>query len=230
MRLGRLFFAGAIFLGLAYFALRSPLPAVDPRFIKEDFAGSGAALSISVYLDAGDARDRAHAELARVAARLRQAELEAPAEPAAASLRRAEALDQAAAGLKAAGIGNAMLRFGGNLVVRGRRGNAPWRIGLRNPRGRSPDDALAYLLADRDEAVASHGESRVVTVIGPDGPAATAAAQALFAAKPGEWRELARRRGLEQVMVVEQSGDIAVTGALGERLKFLHGATPKVLP
>lgn len=230
MRLGRLFFAGAIFLGLAYFALRSPLPVVDPRFIKEDFAGSGAPLSISAYLETGYLRERGRAELANAAALLRKAEQAAPAEPGALSLARAAALDQAAAGLKAAGIGNAMLRFGHNLVTRGQRGNAPWRVGLRKPRGTAPDDALAYLLADRDEAIASYGETRVVTVIGPDGPAAAANAQTLFAAPPAEWRELARRLGLEQVMVVEETGDVTVTRALSERLRFLHGATARVLP
>jgi hypothetical protein len=223
MRLGKLFFAGAIFLALAYFALRSPIPAADPRFLQAEVADAGAPAVIAVYLDTGYLRERAQQELAGVAADWREAARGTDA--AAPSARHAQALEAAAVRLQRAGIGNVMLRFGHNLVVRGRRGNGPWRVGLRNPRGTRPDDALAYLLADRDEAVASHGGERVVTVIGADGVAATAAAQALHAAGQ-QWPELARQRGLDQVMVVEADGAIHVTKALNDRLKFLRGATP----
>lgn len=226
MQLGRLFFAGAILLGLAWFALRSPIPAADPRFVTADVADAGAPASIAAYLDTGYPRERGQGEIAAVAAELRAAARAAGGDPDA---QRAQALEAAAARLKNAGIGNALLRFGNNLVVRGRRGGAPWRVGLRNPRGRLPDDALAYLLADRDEAVASHGTDRVVTVLGADGVAAAAAAQALHAAG-AQWPELARQRGFDQVMVVEPDGAITLTKALNGRLKFLRGATPQVLP
>jgi len=225
MRLGRFFFAGAIFLGLAWFALRSPIPAADPRFIKADVADAGAPAAVAVYLETGYPRERAQAEIAAVAAELRA--VSRGPEPAPAT-RRAEVLDAAATRLESAGITSMMLRFGDNLVVRGRRGNAPWRVGLRDPRGQQPDDALAYLLADRDEAVASHGSDRVVTVLAPDGVAATAAAQALHAAGPG-WPALARERGLEQVLVVEADGAIEATKALNGRLKFLRGAAPRAV-
>jgi hypothetical protein len=228
MRLGRLFFAGAVLLGLGWAALRSPLPAVDPRFLKEDVADAGAPLSFSVYLDAGYSRDRAKAELAAATAPFRKFALEASADPAALAVERAELLESAAAQLKAAGVANLMIRFGGHLVVRGRRGNAPWRIGLRNPRG-GPDDAVAYLLADRDEAVATFGDRPVITVLDADGPSAAANA-ATLAGAGREWPKLARQQALAQVMSVDAEGTVTVTPELNQRLKFLHGITPRVLP
>ena len=351
MRLGRLFFAGAVFLGLAYFALRSPLPVADPRFIKEDFPGPGAALSISVYLDTGYSRDRAHKALADCAALLREREHdtdpwgdgalgamnrslarggtpptppdlvalferaeqsrvetggrydarlgalsklwgfdgappsrnapppEAEVQRAVAALARAapwragaygpslavqfdfgglaraSALDEALATLKDAGINNVMLNFGGSLRTRGARGNAPWRIGLRNPRAKGPNDVLAYVLTDRDEALTTRGDDELffeqggaryhhildprsgapaqglqsATVISADGQSAAVAAQALFVAGPGGWRDLARQLGADQALVVTADGDIKLTAALNQRLKFLHDRQPSVV-
>jgi hypothetical protein len=229
MRLGRLFFAGAVVLGLAYFALKSPLPVADPRFIKEDFAGPGAAVSFSVFLDTGYARDRAHKLLADAAAILRKAEAQ-PDGAEAADVARAQALDRAAAELKAAGIRNGMLKFGGALVVFGKRGNAPWRIGLRDPRGKGPDGALAYVMSSGDEAIATRGDARVVTVIAADATQAARGVGAVADGSPEAWPELARRAGLEQVMVVDADGTVTVTDALGKRVKFLSDINAKVVP
>lgn len=227
MRIGRLFFAGSIFLGLAYFALRSPLPVADPRFIREDFGGPDAPISVSVYLDAGYPRDRAHQALAAAAARVRAAPDDAAA------------LEAAVGGLQQAGIRNLMFKSGGTLLVRGKRGNAPWRVGVRKPGARGPDDVLAYLLEDRAEALCTrHDEMRgapvsglrQVTVVAADAPTAAQAAEALFAAGPDRWREQARQLGIEQALAIGATGEIAVTQALGDRLKFLHSAQPRVVP
>jgi len=228
MRLGRLFFGGAVLLGLAWFALRSPLPAADPRVLKEDVADAGAPLSINLFLDTGYSRDRAKAELATATAQFRKFALEAPADPAALAVARAELLETTAAQFKAAGIVNVMIRFGGNLVVRGRRGTGPWRIGLRNPLG-GPEDAVAYLLADRDEAVASFGDLPVITVIDADGPTAATQAQELSGAGKA-WPDRARQQAIAQVMVIDASGKVTVTADLHKRLKFLHGIAPQVAP
>jgi len=353
MRLGRLFFGGAVLLALAWFALRSPLPVADPRFIKQDFAGPGTALSISVYLDAGYERSRAQSALAEAAARLREREQDwAPwgdgalgamnralarggaqavademaevfdraeqaraesggrydarlgalarlwgfdsqpparsAPPAAAevqrlaeaiaraapyqagqeygpslavqwdfgALPRASALDEALAQLKDAGIANAMINFGGTLRTRGQRGTAPWRVGLRHPRARGPNEVLAYVLTSQDEAISTRGDDELffedqgqryhhvldprtgapaqglqsVTVIAPDAATAAVASHALFVAGPGGWRDLARTLGVAQAMVVTSSGDIKVTAALNQRLRFLNDRQARVEP
>ncbi len=228
MRLGRLFFAGAVLLGLAWFALRSPLPAVDPRFYKQDFSNARAPLSITLYLETGYSRERAKAEAE--AANVEVLKALGPVDPDEATLlvSRAELLDAIAARLKDAGIANVMIRYGGNLVVRGRRGDAPWRVGLRDPR-RGPADAMAYLLADRDDAVVTLGELPVVTLVGADARRAAAAAPGLLAAGKN-WPELARQQGFDQVIAVDASGAVTVTPDLAKRLKFLNGITPNVSP
>jgi len=353
MRLGRLFFAGAVLLALAWFALRSPLPVADPRFIKQDSASPGAPLSISVYLDTGYERSRAQSALADTEAFLREREQAwAPwgdgalgalnralarggthlvpeamaalferaerarsetggrydvrlgalarlwgfdtqpptrsAPPAAdavqrlaqalaraapyqagqeygpslavqwdfGALPRAGALDEALEKLKEAGIGNAMINFGGILRTRGQRGTAPWRVGLRNPRARGPNDALAYILTAEDEAISTRGDDerffedqgrryhdvldprtgapadglQSVTVIAPDAASAAVASQSLFVAGPGGWRDLARTLAIAQVMVVTADGRIRVTAALNQRLKFLRDRQASVEP
>ena len=318
---GRLFFIGATFLGLAYFALRAPLPAIDPRFIKDDFPEGGAPISFSVFLEAGFARDTAHTLLAGCATNLRAAESQwAPAgdgalarmnaalrsggthavpapmralfargeqarvqtgglyDPRAGGLAEnpsrlagltraatyqggkfgpslsvqwdfgplplAAALEDCAATLKAGGIGNMMLNFGGTLVTRGKRGTAPWRLGIRNTRAKGANDVTGYLLEDRDEALATRGEDdgvidpraaaspqglRLVGVVAPDAPSAAVAAQALFIAGPGAWPALAGQLAVE-ALAVDKDGRISVTKGLAERVKYLHGEKPTVLP
>lgn len=353
MRLGRLFFAGAVLLALAWFALRAPVPVADPRFLKHDFFALGTLVSVSVYLDEGDTRARAQGVLADVerfllayeqawspqgdgalgrinralaaggsaaipadqaalfaraeAARARSGGLfdarlgalvrlwgfddeahrrETP--PAATALRDAvealgrapafapdrpygpapgvqwdfggiakgEAVERAVARLAAAGLGNAIVNAGGNLRAAGRRGRAPWRIGIRNPRGASPNEALAYLLVDGAEAIMTSGDNerffefegrryhhlldprsgapaqglRSVTVAHADAAWADAASTALFVAGPDGWRELARRLDVAQVLAVTASGEILVTAAFERRLKFLGGAQARVVP
>ena len=48
------------------------------------------------------------------------------------------AVDRGAAILRARGVGDFMIQSGGDLFVSGRRGERPWRLGLRDPRG--PED------------------------------------------------------------------------------------------
>lgn len=245
MRLGRLAFAGAAILAPAYFALRSPLPAADPRALHEEFPALGATVAVTTYLDAGFPRERGHAAIA-ACERFLQGYVAAPALRARVDdLRRrggiaelpdadlpvrAAALDQALAQLRAAGIGNATISAGGVLRAAGRRGAAPWRIGLRDASGRH--DALAYLLEDRDESLATygavHGPLSQASVADPDSVLAATAAAMLVAAGPARWRETARRLGVEQALIVDDAGRISVTTALAGRLRFLHGlvATP----
>lgn len=353
MRLGRLFFAGAILLGLAYFALRSPLPVADPRFLKHDFLALGTLVTVSAYLEEGDTRERARTALAdcerflldyerrwsphgtgrlgevnralaagravtiagdeadlferaeqarRASGGLFDARIgalvqlwgfddeahrrEAPPEAgrvraladalrAAPGFRRGEdygpapqvqwdfggiakgqAVELAVQRLQAAGIRNVIVNAGGNLRAAGKRGSAPWRIGIRNPRGASPTEALAYVLTDSDEALMTSGDYeryfehagvryhhlldprsgapaqglRSATVAHADAAWADAATTALFVAGAAGWREMARRLDIEQALVVTASGEVLVTEAFGRRLKFLGGTQPRVVP
>jgi hypothetical protein len=228
MSTGRLFFAGALLLGLAWFALRSPLPVADPRFIKDDAGTPEAPISVSVFLEPGFLRDTARALIKQCTDALQARGRDgAPA-----------AVEDCAASLKAGGIENLMVNFAGNLVVRGRRGNAPWRIGLRNTRARGANDVIGYLLEDRAEAIATRGEDdpgaatrglRSISVTAADAPAAAKAADALYAAGPG-WPALAQKLGAAQAVAVDAAGQISVTSELAKRVKFLHDPPLNTLP
>lgn len=220
--MGRLFFAGALLLGLAWAALRSPVPAIDARYLREDFPGE-PLLSVSAWLSPDDTRDRARAAITACASPLRAA----PAAPAAT--------DAGAACLAASKIDSFMLNFAGNAVTAGRRGAAPWRIGLRHPQPRGPDDALAYVLAGDREAVATRLGSRPdglqqVSVFAADAATAAAGADALLAAGPAQWRAQARALRLDQALVLLADGSVQATGTLAPRLKFLHGEVATVVP
>jgi thiamine biosynthesis lipoprotein len=126
----------------------------------------------------------------------------------------------------------------GNLVIRGARGTAPWRVGLRNTRPKGPSDVLGYVLEDRAEAIATRGEDdpearltgvRSVTVVAPDAPAAAQAANALYAAG-ADWPALAQKLGVKEAVAVDAAGQISVTEPLAGRVKFLHDPPLKTLP
>ncbi len=70
--------------------------------------------------------------------------------------------------LRALGFPDAIVDAGGNLAVRGARGDRPWRIGIRNPRALGEEatgadldqPALLASMVARDEAVNTHGDDQ----------------------------------------------------------------------
>ncbi|MGQ0528583.1 MAG: FAD:protein FMN transferase, partial [Panacagrimonas sp.] len=58
--------------------------------------------------------------------------------------------------LRDRGFPDAIVDAGGNLAVRGGRGDRPWRIGIRNPRCDADTPTLVASLMARDEAVNTH--------------------------------------------------------------------------
>jgi thiamine biosynthesis lipoprotein len=122
--------------------------------------------------------------------------------------------------LRNRGFVNAMINAGGNVAVRGSRGDRPWHVGLRDPRS-APD--LPHLLASlevRDESIVTHGDDqryfehqgrryshilhprsgepscglRSLTVVHHDGTLADGGGAALFVAGREGWPALAARR------------------------------------
>jgi thiamine biosynthesis lipoprotein len=171
-------------------------------------------------------------------------------------IAKGAAVEEAVARFKAAGIANVIVNAGGNLRTSGKRGSAPWRIGIRHPRGKSPDEVIAWLVTDRDEAIMTSGDYerffeyqgqrychildpatgaparglRSVTVIHADAAWADAASTAVFVAGPERWREVAKAFGIEQALAVTESGELQVTAALNARLKYPKSVQPRVLP
>jgi FAD:protein FMN transferase len=157
--------------------------------------------------------------------------------------------------LRELGFPDAIVDAGGNLAVRGARGDRPWRIGIRNPRSDPESQTLLASLIARDEAVNTHGDDqrffdfegrryahildpttgwptrglRALTVVHPDGTLAEAGGAALFVAGRDGWRRLARKLGLNQVLVVTDEGEVHVTAALAARIKPEGGTTLKVV-
>jgi FAD:protein FMN transferase len=153
------------------------------------------------------------------------------------------AVDRAVALLRARNIEHAIVNAGGDLRAIGRRGDRPWRIGIRAPR-----DAvvLAALEIEHDDAVFTSGDYErffehqgrryhhildprtgyptaglaSVSVVHRDAGLADAAATALMVAGPEGWPEMAATLGIEMVMVVHADGAIELTEAMRPRIRF----------
>jgi thiamine biosynthesis lipoprotein len=162
------------------------------------------------------------------------------------------ALDRAAAILREKGIANALINIGGNVMALGRKGEAPWRLGIQHPRDSGP---LATLPLYDGEAIGTSGDyqryfeldgvrythlldprtgqpanaSQSLTVLVTPREAAGTLSDA--ASKPAfiagdRWREYTARYGIEHALRVAADGRIEVTKALRARLQFPPGAAP----
>ncbi|NHA14096.1 FAD:protein FMN transferase [Thioalkalivibrio sp. XN279] len=158
------------------------------------------------------------------------------------------AVDRAIALLRARGIEHAIVNAGGDLRAIGRKGDRPWRIGIRAPR--DPAGVLAALETAGDEAVFTSGDYErwfehdgrryhhildprtgyptaglvSVTVLHADAGRADAAATALMVAGPEAWPAVAAALGIEAVMVVRADGGIELTPAMQPRIWFTDAA------
>lgn len=65
------------------------------------------------------------------------------------------ALDRAAAILRAAGVRDALINIGGNVLAMGTRNGEPWRVGIRHPRENAP---MAVLALHDGEAIGTSGD------------------------------------------------------------------------
>ena len=150
---------------------------------------------------------------------------------------------KAVALLEGRGIHNLIVNTGGDLCLSGRRGDRPWRIGIRAPEGA---DVLASIDLEGPMCVFTSGDyeryfeangqryhhildprsgyparlTRSVTVFSQDATLADAAATALFVAGPGEWAPVARNMGVKEVLLIDSLGTAYITPALTERIRF----------
>ena len=76
------------------------------------------------------------------------------------------ALDRAARMLRDAGVGNALVNVGGNILALGRNGGEPWRVGLEDPRASAGAPRLLGTLELGDgEAIGTSGDYRRYYVV-----------------------------------------------------------------
>lgn len=147
--------------------------------------------------------------------------------------------------LRERGYVNASVDAGGNLAVRGLRNDRRWRVGIRDPRSRADAPQLLATLDVSDEAVITHGDDqryfehggkryahlldpasgwpvqglRSLTVVHQDAATADAAGGALFVAGASGWRALAEQLKIQQVLAVNDRGDVFATPMLASRLR-----------
>ena len=156
------------------------------------------------------------------------------------------ALDRAAAILRGAGIRNALVNIGGNVMALGTRGDRPWRVGIQHPRRAG---AIATLDLHDGEAIGTSGDYQryfevagqrychlidprsgrpvqgvqAVTVIarGPQaGVASDVASKPLFIAGPAGWRAMAKRLGIHEALLVDAAGRVDLTPAMAARIRW----------
>ncbi len=169
------------------------------------------------------------------------------------------AVDRAIELLRAHGIEHAIVNAGGDLRAIGRRGDRPWRVGIRA--ARDPAGVAAAIEIAADEAVFTSGDYEryfeyqghryhhvldprsgypsegiaSVTVLNRDAGRADAGATALMVAGPEDWPAAAAALGLEAVMVILADGRAELTPAMQPRLRFTdeaqaRGARVRPLP
>ncbi|MCC6206608.1 MAG: FAD:protein FMN transferase [Gammaproteobacteria bacterium] len=162
------------------------------------------------------------------------------------------AVDKAIVALRALGIENAIVNAGGGLHAIGSHGDRPWRVGIRNP---AQPGIIASLEMDGDESVHTSGNYErffdyqgkryhhildprsgypaegvlSVTVVHRDGTFADAADDALFIAGVSGWKEIARRMGATQVMLIDADMTVHITPQLADRLRMEIDPPPKMV-
>jgi thiamine biosynthesis lipoprotein len=160
------------------------------------------------------------------------------------------ALDRAAMILKAAGIRNALINIGGNILALGDKNGTPWRVGIQHPRPETVGGAPLASLELRDgEAIGTSGDyqryfmidglryshlidprtgrpaqgAQAVTLLIPPGPQAGMRSDAL--SKPifiagADWQAMAAKLGVTAVLKVGADGTVTATPAMRQRLKI----------
>lgn len=161
------------------------------------------------------------------------------------------ALDRAAELLRARGVDDFLIVAGGQVYAAGRRGDRPWRIGVRDPWGDAADAFALLELSGAGESGLSSSTSgdyesffeldgvryhhvldprtgrparglRSATVVTPDATLADALSTALMVLGPERGLALAEEwEGVEAVLVGED-GELAVTSGLEGRLEELR--------
>ena len=156
------------------------------------------------------------------------------------------ALDRAAAILHAAGLNNALINIGGNVMALGTRYGSPWRVAIQAPRYAGP---LAILELRDGEATGTSGDyqryfevdgqryphlldprtgypapgvqSVTIVVDGPNaGVRSDVLTKPVFIAGAQDWTAMVKQLGLRAVLHVAANGTVSVTPNLADRLKF----------
>lgn len=151
------------------------------------------------------------------------------------------AVDEAAKALRALGFRDFLLQAGGDLYAAGRRGDAPWRIAIRDPDAPASEGIAALDVGDRAFSTSGDDEhgfvanghryhhvidprtcapapaTRSVTVLAPTAVRAEIATKAAFVEGGAEGLALAQALGVEAV-IVPATGEVLASPGIGSRL------------
>jgi thiamine biosynthesis lipoprotein len=159
------------------------------------------------------------------------------------------AVDRAAGILRERGVHDFMIQAGGDLYVSGRRGDRPWRLGIRDPRGPADRIFAAIELADGtfstsgdyERAFVRNGRRyhhildprtgepaglcRSVTLVTPRAVLADALAKAVFILGPEAGMALIERLPGVEGVIVGARNDVSISSGLKDRLTVLASPT-----
>lgn len=157
------------------------------------------------------------------------------------------AIDRLLKTLKKNGIHNALIDTGGDLKVIGQHGQRAWKVAIRDPRVKN--EIVASIKLNDNEAAFTSGDyerllknkknndqhlhhiidprtgypaigSQSVTVLHHNAATADAAATALFIAGPQQWVKIAKAMKLKYVLLIDAKGEIHISSAMLQRVKF----------
>jgi thiamine biosynthesis lipoprotein len=159
------------------------------------------------------------------------------------------AVDRAAVILRERGVRDFMIQAGGDLYVSGRRGDRPWRLGIRDPRGPADRIFAAIELADGtfstsgdyERAFVKNGRRyhhildprtgqpaarcRSVTLVTPRAVLADALAKGVFILGPEAGMALIERLPSVEGVIVSARNDVSISSGLKDRLTVLASPT-----
>ncbi len=160
------------------------------------------------------------------------------------------ALDVSARGLRERGFDSFLISAGGQMMLGGRRGDRPWRVGVRDPRG-APDDFFAFIettgvsistsgdyeryfirdgiryhhILDPRTGRPSRGP-RSATVISADATLADALSTALMILGTDRGLALAESWAGVEAVVVDARGTVHATAGIAAQLRHVHPPAP----
>lgn len=154
-------------------------------------------------------------------------------------------VDAAVNQLRASGLRDFIVQAGGDMYVSGQRGDRPWAVGIRDPRGTNDNDTLATLLL-RDHAFSTAGDyerafirdgqryhhildprtgypataCRSVTVYAPTALLADALDNTLFILGPTAGMALLKQYPGCEAVIVDAAGAVSASAGLRDKLKM----------
>ena len=159
------------------------------------------------------------------------------------------ALDRAIRFLRRHDLFGALINIGGNIMAMGSKHGEPWCIGIQHPRMPGPIALLplhdgeaistsgdyeryfmlngkrySHLIDPRSGRPATGTQSATVLVRHGDGAGARsdAASGPLFIQGAAGWRKLAALLGVTSVMLIDQRGEVQLTGEMRGRIEFVE--------